>query len=316
VLWFLSTHQTGTERDLETARAFREEDWSYNRRRWAGLVYHDGPVSMQRAFSRAVSVTTSPGMAARRFEEPVDLDALLSQVGQPTLVLQRDVRGPAREFTIRAAGFLPNGQLRFLPGEAATPYPIYEPIVDAAIEFLGIASEDDRATAALSASGTAVILFADVVDSTALAEQLGNAPYRKRTRTLEERVRAAISSNGGAPVEGRTLGDGVLGVFTSASDAIAAALQCALIGEEIGLALHLGLHAGDVLREGSQVHGQAVSVASRVSDLSTPNEVLVSGTVRDLARASAGVSFEDRGDRELKGVSEAVRIYAVRQDEQ
>ncbi len=44
---------------------------------------------------------------------------------------------------------------------------------------------------------------------------------------------------------------------------------------------------------------------------SEPGEILVSGTVRDLARTSAGVSFEDRGERELKGVSEPVRVWAV-----
>jgi class 3 adenylate cyclase len=39
--------------------------------------------------------------------------------------------------------------------------------------------------------------------------------------------------------------------------------------------------------------------------------VLVSQTVRDLARTSAGVQFEDRGEQRLKGVGEAVRVWAV-----
>jgi class 3 adenylate cyclase len=43
-----------------------------------------------------------------------------------------------------------------------------------------------------------------------------------------------------------------------------------------------------------------------------PGETLVSGTVRDLVRTSTDVSFEDRGERELKGVSEPVRVFAVR----
>ena len=88
-------------------------------------------------------------------------------------------------------------------------------------------------------------------------------------------------------------------------------MACTKSGADIGLSLHLGVHAGDVTREDGNVHGQAVSIAARVSDLSAPNEVLVSGTVRDLARASSGVSFEDRGERELKGVGEPVRVWAV-----
>lgn len=141
---------------------------------------------------------------------------------------------------------------------------------------------------------------------------MGDAAFRERSGQLEASLREKIAEHHGHAVTGRTLGDGVLATFTAASDAIAAGLACAKTGEDLGLALHLGLHAGDVIREGGNVHGQAVSIASRVSDLSEPNGVLVSQTVRDLARASAGVSFEDRGEHELKGVSEPVRVFAIR----
>jgi class 3 adenylate cyclase len=43
-----------------------------------------------------------------------------------------------------------------------------------------------------------------------------------------------------------------------------------------------------------------------------PGELLVSDTVRSLARTSAGVRFEDRGERELKGVAEPQHVFAVR----
>jgi class 3 adenylate cyclase len=39
----------------------------------------------------------------------------------------------------------------------------------------------------------------------------------------------------------------------------------------------------------------------------------VSDVVRGMARTSAGVAFEDRGEREMKGVGEPVRVYAVRE---
>ena len=47
--------------------------------------------------------------------------------------------------------------------------------------------------------------------------------------------------------------------------------------------------------------GGAVNVAARIAAESAPGEVLVSQTVRDLARRSAGVSFDPGGERELKG---------------
>ncbi|MEX1254165.1 MAG: adenylate/guanylate cyclase domain-containing protein [Dehalococcoidia bacterium] len=315
VLWAVETSTGRGDVDREAARRVLEE-WSYWRRRWAGVLFPDGPVSLQRAANMALKDSVSRETNARRFESNADADLrhLVPAVAQPVLVLARE-SGIGHDFQMQVASLLSQGELRFVPGFPPTPYPDFAEIVDATFEFIGV---DERPpgrtqTATPQGSGTAVILFADVVDSTALAEQLGNTVYRERTRMLEERVRAAISSNGGAPVEGRTLGDGVLGVFTSASDAISAALQCALVGEELGLALHLGLHAGDVIREEGNVHGQAVSIASRVSDLSAPNEVLVSSTVRDLARASAGVTFEDRGEHELKGIAEPQRLWAVKQ---
>jgi adenylate cyclase len=78
--------------------------------------------------------------------------------------------------------------------------------------------------------------------------------------------------------------------------------------------LHIGLHAGDVIREGDNVYGGAVNIASRICGLCAPGEVLVSATVRDLARTSAGVGFDDRGEQALKGIEDGVRVYAVRGD--
>ncbi len=168
----------------------------------------------------------------------------------------------------------------------------------------------DRAPPALP-SGTAVILFADISDSTALTERLGDAAFRERARDLDGALRGVIREHSGTPVEGKLLGDGVLAVFTSARQTIEAALRCGKAGGEAGLPLHLGIHAGDVIREEGNVYGGAVNIASRIAGLSTAGDVLVSETVRSLARTSAGVRFEDRGERALKGVSEPVRVWVV-----
>src|SRR5438093_6712621 len=155
------------------------------------------------------------------------------------------------------------------------------------------------------------ILFADIADSTALTERLGDAAFRAKARDLDASLRTVIRKHSGTPIEGKLLGDGVLAVFTSARQAIEAALACGRSGDDGGLPLHLGLHAGDVIREDNNVYGGAVNIASRVSGLSAPGEVLVTTTVRSLARASPGVRFEDRGEQAVKGVGEPVRVWAV-----
>jgi adenylate cyclase len=66
-----------------------------------------------------------------------------------------------------------------------------------------------------------------------------------------------------------------------------------------------------VIREESNVYGGAVNIAARICALCVPGEVLVSDLVRGLARTSAGVTFEDRGARTLKGIDEPVHVYAV-----
>jgi class 3 adenylate cyclase len=161
----------------------------------------------------------------------------------------------------------------------------------------------------------AVILFADIAQSTALTEQLGDAAFRAKARELDTSLRSVIKESGGTPVEGKVLGDGVLAVFTSARQAIECALRCNAAGEPLGLQLHLGIHAGDVIREGDNVYGGAVNIAARIAGASAPGEVLVSDTVRGLARTSAGVAFDDRGETSLKGVADPQRLFAVQPQE-
>jgi class 3 adenylate cyclase len=104
----------------------------------------------------------------------------------------------------------------------------------------------------------------------------------------------------------------VLATFTSAAQAIDGARRCLALSAASKLGLHVGLHAGDVIREENNVFGGAVNIASRICGLSAPGEILVSDVVRGMARSSAGVEFDDRGEQEMKGVGEPVRVYAVR----
>jgi class 3 adenylate cyclase/pimeloyl-ACP methyl ester carboxylesterase len=234
-----------------------------------------------------------------------DVRDLLPRVAVPTLVLQHTgLRARTDDMSRTLASHIGGAQLVVLDGGYFDTSP-----TGSVVRF--VLGHD----VAPSASGTAIILFADIVDSTATQARTGNEAFRERSRRLEDALRGAISEAGGTPVEGRTLGDGVLGDFRSAAQAIVAALACAVAATECGLALHLGIHAGDVIREARNVYGVAVSVASRISALSGPNEILVSSTVRDLARGSSDVTFEDRGEHALKGVGEPQRVFAVRRQD-
>jgi class 3 adenylate cyclase len=185
----------------------------------------------------------------------------------------------------------------------------HEQFIDTLNDFLGIEKETQ---AAALPSGTAVILFTDIAGSTALTERLGDAAFRDASRKLDGSLRTAIVEAGGSAIEGKLLGDGVMAIFPSARQAIDAALACGRLSAESELPLHIGLHAGDVIREDGNVYGGAVNLASRICGASAPGEILVSDVVRVLARTSAGVTFEDRGEHEMKGVAEPQRLFAVR----
>jgi class 3 adenylate cyclase len=144
---------------------------------------------------------------------------------------------------------------------------------------------------------------------------MGDTAFRDASRALDQQIREAIRDNDGTPVEGKVLGDGVMGTFASAREAIAAAVRCSALSAASELGLHIGLHAGDVIREDDNVYGGTVNIASRICGLSAPGEILVSDVVRGMARSSAGVQFEDRGEHTLKGIGEPQRVFAVRSAE-
>ena len=238
----------------------------------------------------------------------IDWSPWLSKILAPTLVLRDQVNVPASE-----GRWADIADVRLVDLQDRGPIHVSEAGRAAIDEFLG---EGEPAAAHLP-SGTAVILFADIAGSTALTERMGDTAFRAKARELDTALRGIIREAGGTPVEGKLLGDGVLAVFTSARQAIEAALACGKAGSHGGLPLHLGVHAGDVIREEDpdgrgNVYGGAVNIAARIAAASAPGEVLVSDTVRALARTSAGVSFEDRGEQTLKGVGEPQRLYAGR----
>jgi len=290
----------------QAERALRGKDWVIYSETFARVLmgYEDEDYAHELAQYLRACVEPEAHRAAFEAVEHYDVSTLLPGIKAPTLVVHnqnspwvgiKTGRRLASEIT----------DSRFVPVDDLT-YAQLPALID---EFL---REGEELTKPTLPSGTAVIFFADIADSTGLTERLGDTAFRERARNLDAALRTVIRDHAGTTIEGKLLGDGVLAVFTSARQAIEAALVCGRSGDEAGLPLHLGLHAGDVIREENNVYGGAVNIASRISGLSAPGEVLVSDTVRGLARTSAGVTFEDRGRRRLKGVGEAVRTWAVR----
>jgi class 3 adenylate cyclase/pimeloyl-ACP methyl ester carboxylesterase len=300
-----------TLRGLESFREMGDEQWELYTLTHAATLSAASGGSDTQWLAELMRVSTAPATLRRYFAalRTQDVTLLLSQVRTPTLIFQRS-SGLGGQFAHVVAAAIPDARL-----------------FDASVITMGLSARDvevttqfvlgrDSVRRARPAVGespdTAIILFADIVDSTALTERMGDAAFRDRARALDTSLRKIITEAGGSTIDAKTLGDGVLATFPAASQAIDAALRCGAAGDEQSLPLHLGLHAGDVIREANNVFGGAVNIASRISALSAPGEVLVSDIVRGLARTSAGVTFEDRGEHALKGIADPQRVYAVR----
>jgi class 3 adenylate cyclase len=257
-------------------------------------------------FAAAERLTMGPGGAVTelRLEAATDLTQVLSTISVPTLVLHR-TRDPSQ--SIEGGRFLAN----HIPGATFVELPgadslawigDSDAVVDEIEEFLtgmrGSASAADRVLA--------TVLFTDVVGSTEKAAELGDARWTELLAEHHQLSRTLVEHHRGRIVG--TTGDGLLAVF----DGPARAVRCAkaLVASEtsLGMQIRAGCHTGEVELDGDQVRGIAVHIGARVAALAGPSEVLVSSTVKDLV-AGSGLSFEDRGEHELKGVPERRRLY-------
>jgi class 3 adenylate cyclase len=180
-----------------------------------------------------------------------------------------------------------------------------------AADLMARLSGETRTASPVVGAETAVILFTDIADSTALTERLGDAAYVAKAGAFEQTVRRAVRECSGEDIVGVTLGDGVLAVFSSGTHAIECAIRAHQCARAEGFRLHVGIHAGDVLRTEDAVHGGAVNIAARVCAAAPPGETLVSDTVRSLARTSTSVQLVDRGLHQFKGVSDPHQVFAV-----
>jgi len=152
------------------------------------------------------------------------------------------------------------------------------------------------------------VLFTDVVDSTQLLTELGDARYRELRDAHERQVRLQVESDGGRLVN--VVGDGTFSVFDGPSRAVAAAERILADAGGLGLQVRAGLHTGELPRDGRNVAGMTVHIGARVGALAGAGQIVASRTVHDLMVGS-GIRFETLGEHELKGVPGTWHLYAA-----
>jgi len=152
------------------------------------------------------------------------------------------------------------------------------------------------------------LVFTDIVDSTGIARGLGDRTWGDLLASHNQRLADVVDQFRGRIA--KLTGDGMLAIFDGAARAIRCAMTCGSAVADLGLSIRAAVHTGEIEVAGDEIHGLALHEASRILELARAGEVLVSATTADLAR-EAGLSFEDRGDHQLRGLGDHRHLFAV-----
>jgi class 3 adenylate cyclase len=153
-----------------------------------------------------------------------------------------------------------------------------------------------------------------VVGATARGRALVAAEWDGALAQHSPLVRAAVGDRRGTEVG--TQGDGFLARFDSPSDAVRCAVDIQrVVGEAHAaggppIAVRIGVHAGEVVDDGTDVVGRVVNLAARVTAEAEAGEILVTEPVAD--ELGDHLIVEDRGLRPLKGIDRPRHLLAVR----
>jgi class 3 adenylate cyclase len=152
------------------------------------------------------------------------------------------------------------------------------------------------------------VLFTDIVASTEHQARVGPRRWSQLTDHHDAMVRSVLARHKGHEV--KTTGDGFLATFEASGRAIRCASEIVAGARDISLELRAGIHTGEVEVRGEDIAGLAVTIAKRTCDLARPGEVMVTRTVTD-HQVGSGIQFEDRGERELRGVPGTWKLFGV-----
>jgi len=275
---------------------------------WCDELLREGCPSLaasehhRRWFANWLRVGASPAVAYalnRAFNE-TDLGDVLPAVRVPTLLLYRSLYEAE---TMDVASRISNARTMRVSGSDYLEIFLSPDIADEIERF--VAGEE---APSVPESVLATVMFTDIVDSTDHAARIGDRAWRDLLARHHTIVRRELSRYRGH--ERDTAGDGFFATFDGPARAIGAAQSIINGVRTLGLEARIGIHVGECELHDTKIAGLAVNIGSRVASNAGASEVLVSQTVRDLV-AGSGISFEDRGIHDLKGIPGSWQLFAV-----
>ena len=249
--------------------------------------------------------TPRPMVTLLHTNTQIDIHEILHSIQAPTLIICRTgdqfakiegergkIRQAPDEKSVELTG---SDRRREMGNQNSIPKEIHE--------FLTRESTKPEITRVLK-----TILFTDIVESTQLAHHIGDREWKALLEKHNNLCDQKVQQFRGRLI--KTTGDGVHATFDRPGQGIACAKEIIHGARAIGLRIRAGLHTGECEIRGDEIDGIAVHLAARVVALASPEQVLVTRTVRDLVSGS-GIKFQDCGTHELKGFPEAWQIFVA-----
>jgi class 3 adenylate cyclase/pimeloyl-ACP methyl ester carboxylesterase len=295
---------------IERAAAAFRKRWGSGRGSGAITADAPDPAAAMEALGLLERSIGTPRSMVQQFLFGADRDvrSVLPLVAVPTLVMHSPHTFWPEAQTRYTAEHISGARFVSLPGFGSWDPLKQDAFCDVIEEFL----TGQRPPIGDANRVLATVLFTDIVDSTRRAAELGDRRWRSVLDAHDARCTAEIDRFRGRIV--KHTGDGLLATFDGPARAIRCAQAIAASARALGLAVRAGLHTGEIELRGSDVSGLAVHIGARIGALALAGEVLVSGTVRELVVGS-GLEFDERGERELRGIEGRWRLLAVRPHE-
>ena len=166
-----------------------------------------------------------------------------------------------------------------------------------------------------AASDFVVVLFTDIVNSTAQIQEIGDEGAMEVVRAHNQIIREALTMYRGTEV--KHMGDGIMAVFQSVPNSVQAAvhMQNAIevycqTAQDRQFRCRIGINAGEPIREGQDFFGTPVQLAARVMSQADADEIAVSHIVQTMYTGK-DINFKNVGSFDLKGFEEPMAIFHI-----
>jgi class 3 adenylate cyclase len=292
-------------RDVAELAEAAETGWGsapFVRRMYPGLAMHNEAVDFLAVMQRHAC---GPATAVQFIEllNEYDVRDVLPTLRLPTLVVAP--QGLPDEWIYRqaeaTAGLIQDAVFQPLPKAAVRLW--HPSVIHEARAFLGIEHAPPELDTVL-----VTVMFSDIVDSTDHQARLGDRAWKDLVERHHSIVRRSLDRWRGVEID--TAGDGFFASFDGPARAIRCALEISQGVADLGIQIRAGVHTGECELINGKLGGISVSIGARVAGKADPSEVCVSQTVKDLV-AGSGLTFDARGEHELKGVPGRWRLYSV-----